>query len=577
MTTEDSKQDISIAFERLAITSDQNPPEDLTSYKPHILTAIADIRNKRKRPDINNIYDHMMINLASNIDKDFVNTLIDELIKKGEIFNKPPPLPPQGLDSLYISSKSNPTNPTENSPINPDTTINNGDAPMMEPMINLEKQPNSLDVNTLLISDKSNCNFSSSKPRKIFRCNDFVKNEIFDTFYEAYLEFKHYVNDIIETITPSSDLIKNLSNENVSKQKKIEMLQEEIKLLRNENISLKEDIKTQIKAIENLSDYHKRKREDNNNEDKINQNNKTHENQHEWQNIISKNINTNNANASDSNMYTRNRKSNPVHFEICNKFSLLNNEGPSPATVRLTSEVPKKDPIKPQQNQSFSNNKKAFSQANDTARNKRPDVCITEKYISKFKPLTVPGHSNYASITKNGRKILVVSDNHIKRIRRNDFNKELKNGKAFFRSFSGSTSKQLNHYIIPSLVGDKPDAVIIHVATNNVLNKLNHEDIARNIIYIALICRKYGVNDIAISSVLIKKNPNLNALVRRVNDLLYDLCAKNGFGFISNEMITTDYLWKDGIHLLDLATNILSSNFIEFVNKLLINSSYNCF
>ena len=33
----------------------------------------------------------MMKNLASNIDKDFVNTLIDELTKKGEIFNKKPP------------------------------------------------------------------------------------------------------------------------------------------------------------------------------------------------------------------------------------------------------------------------------------------------------------------------------------------------------------------------------------------------------------------------------------------------------------------------------------------------------
>ena len=155
--------------------------------------------------------------------------------------------------------------------------------------------------------------------------------------------------------------------------------------------------------------------------------------------------------------------------------------------------------------------------------------------------------------------------------------KSLKNGKAFFRCFSGSTSKQLNHYIIPSLVDDKPDAVIIHVGTNDVLNKLNHEDIARNIIFIALNCGKYDVNDIAISSVFIRKNPNLNALVRRVNDLLHDLCAKNDFGFISNEMITTSYLWKDRIHLLGLGRNFLSSNFIEFVSKFLINSSYTCF
>ena len=125
MTTEDLEQDISVAFERLAI---------------------------------NSIYEHMMKILACNTDKDFVNTLIDELIKKGEIFNTPPP---QGLDSLYINSKSKATNPTENSPINPDTTTNNGDAPTIEPIISLEKEPNSLDVNAPLISDKSNCNFSS--------------------------------------------------------------------------------------------------------------------------------------------------------------------------------------------------------------------------------------------------------------------------------------------------------------------------------------------------------------------------------------------------------------------------------
>ena len=66
MTTEDSEQDVTIVFERLAIKSDQNPPEDLSSYKPHILTAIADVRTERKRPDINSVYDHMMKNLASN-------------------------------------------------------------------------------------------------------------------------------------------------------------------------------------------------------------------------------------------------------------------------------------------------------------------------------------------------------------------------------------------------------------------------------------------------------------------------------------------------------------------------------
>ena len=60
------------------------------------------------------------------------------------------------------------------------------------------------------------------------------------------LEFKHYMNDIIKTITPSSEMVTNLSNDNVSLQMKIKSLEEEIKSLKNENGNLKGHIKTQL-------------------------------------------------------------------------------------------------------------------------------------------------------------------------------------------------------------------------------------------------------------------------------------------------------------------------------------------
>ena len=129
----------------------------------------------------------------------------------------------------------------------------------------------------------------------------------------------------------------------------------------------------------------------------------------------------------------------------------------------------------------------------------------------------------------------------MKRIRGNDFNKELKNGKAIFRSFSNPNTKQLDHYIPPPLVDDKPDAVIIHIGTNDILTNANHEEIALNKIKIGLNCKNYDVNDI-ISSLLVKKNPNLNVLIRRANDLLRGLCSMNGFGSICNDTITKVYL-----------------------------------
>ena len=54
--------------------------------------------------------------------------------------------------------------------------------------------------------------------------------------------------------------------------------------------------------------------------------------------------------------------------------------------------------------------------------------------------------------------------------------------------------------------------------------------------------------------------------------MLRDLWVINGFGFICNNIITTKYLWKDGIHLQDLGTSILSKNFIEFVNNYLFSN-----
>ena len=70
--------------------------------------------------------------------------------------------------------------------------------------------------------------------------------------------------------------------------------------------------------------------------------------------------------------------------------------------------------------------------ATNIVRNKRPLVCTTENYLKNFIPFIVPGNSDYASVIKNGRKVLVVGNSHIKQIRRNDFTKNLKTVKLSF-------------------------------------------------------------------------------------------------------------------------------------------------
>ena len=59
-----------------------------------------------------------------------------------------------------------------------------------------------------------------------------MKNEVFNTFYEDYVEFKHYVNDIMKSVTQNSELLTSLSDENNFEKTKIKSLEEEIKSLR---------------------------------------------------------------------------------------------------------------------------------------------------------------------------------------------------------------------------------------------------------------------------------------------------------------------------------------------------------
>ena len=77
-----------------------------------------------------------------------------------------------------------------------------------------------------------------------------MKNQIFNTSYEDYVEFNHYVNEIIKSVSPNSELLTRLSNGNNSQKTKIKSLEKEMKNVKNENITLGENILTQRKIIE---------------------------------------------------------------------------------------------------------------------------------------------------------------------------------------------------------------------------------------------------------------------------------------------------------------------------------------
>ena len=58
-----------------------------------------------------------------------------------------------------------------------------------------------------------------------------------------------------------------------------------------------------------------------------------------------------------------------------------------------------------------------------------------------------------------------------------------------------------------------------------------------------------------------------------MNDSLREQCVLNRFGFISNDNISRTHLWKNGIHLKDLGTNIVAGNFVDFLNRFILSKS----
>ena len=140
-------------------------------------------------------------------------------------------------------------------------------------------------------------------------------------------------------------------------------------------------------------------------------------------------------------------------------------------------------------------------------------------------------------------------------------------------SFSGATFNILDHFITPFLGEDRPD--IIHIGSNdithNIANNIDAKGISKHSIDIGQKRLLYGVKEVVISSIVIRRQFKLTRIIRQVNDHLRDECRNNKFHFISNDNITSECLWKDRLHLNNEGTYMFASNLVDFLNGFIFN------
>ena len=171
---------------------------------------------------------------------------------------------------------------------------------------------------------------------------------------------------------------------------------------------------------------------------------------------------------------------------------------------------------------------------------------------------------------RNIRKIGIIGDNHIRRLNKRHFNEKI-NGKVYFNVFWSANIKRVHHFIQPTLHEDKPYTKLIYIGSNDIIpskqRDLNVNDVVQIIIDTGLYCRECDVKDVIISSILVKPNFYLTKIIRQIDYLLSEYCVSNNFHYLTNDNISRQNLWKDGIHLNNVGNNILAENFISYVNE----------
>ena len=65
-----------------------------------------------------------------------------------------------------------------------------------------------------------------------------------------------------------------------------------------------------------------------------------------------------------------------------------------------------------------------------------------------------------------GKKILIVGDSRLKKIKGNKQNNSFSKAKCIMKSFSGAKIQDLK-YVTPHLEHEKPDIAVIYIGSNN--------------------------------------------------------------------------------------------------------------
>ena len=171
----------------------------------------------------------------------------------------------------------------------------------------------------------------------------------------------------------------------------------------------------------------------------------------------------------------------------------------------------------------------------------------------------VPGELSYTNAVKSTRLnsskqncINIFADSIFCGIRVREF----KNNCAKFKTFSGSDSRDILHYVNPTLESVNYDTAVLHFGVNDLMQKtLSKSDTVKNLIEnikkAPVKCMSHGVS-IAFVSAILRNNRISESILEEGNKKISFIRKNNNFIFVGKSNIYNVHLFDDGLHLVDV-------------------------
>ena len=203
---------------------------------------------------------------------------------------------------------------------------------------------------------------------------------------------------------------------------------------------------------------------------------------------------------------------------------------------------------------------------------KRPIVTTNERHLMNFKPI-VPGNRSFAESAR-GPSILIIGDSLPNRIRKREFYSFIHDGHARFKCFPGANASKINYYLVPELIENKYNTVIIHTGTNDLHDK-SVDDIVQEMSRIRETCLQYHVKRVVFSGIILRrlrddvryKRDIINTNIENLCNGLWQRDDRIISNFIYNDNILFTDLHTDGIHLSESGNVKLANNLLNCINN----------